>query len=145
MTRTRTRYYSCYGRTVEFGENLLPGSEYACDFMTFESCKQTSSVEAVTDVLVCRVGVAYIGAKLKEFIGCWIISRRCSICQTRLCAAPDVGIFANDELVIVQKEEARVLTHYRSASLLKLREAPRLSCVYIKCQTQVTQNVRQEC
>jgi len=64
----------------------------------------------VTDMLVCRAGLAYIAAKFREFIDCWIISRRCSICQTRLCAAMNVGMFANDELVIVQKEGAGILT-----------------------------------
>jgi hypothetical protein len=70
------------------------------------------------DMLICRVGLAYIGAKFREFIGYWIILRRCSIFQTRLCATPNGRMFANDELVIVQKEEAGVLTRYRSVSLL---------------------------
>lgn len=33
------------------------------------------------------------------------------------CAVPNGGMFANDELVIVHKEETGVLTRYRSVSL----------------------------
>lgn len=65
--------------------------------------------------------MAYIGAKFREFIDCWIISRRF---QTRLCKTPKGGMFANDELVIVQKKEAGVLTHYRSVSLLRFGKIP---------------------
>ena len=72
----------------------------------------------MTDILVCIAGLAYIGTKVREFIDCWIISRRCSIFQTRLCATPNGGMFANDESVIMQEDEAGVLTHCRKISLL---------------------------
>jgi hypothetical protein len=62
-----------------------------------------ATVEAVTDMLVCSAGLAYIGTKFSVFIGTWIVARRCSICQTILCAPPNGGgMIAIDELVTAE-------------------------------------------